>query len=105
MKTMSDKKWNIEQELGLSPLGTKLVLALLAGQGGRLNKFVSSSRLAFLLGGSGKWSDYRHKTMEILSHNNIIVFMRVSEEKKRTWYYSFTDQAAEHIGEIMGWKS
>jgi len=101
---MSDKVWNIEQELGLKPVATKLVLALLAGQGGRYNKFISSSKLAFLLGGKGKWSDYRHEAMEELSQHNIIVFMRVTDGKKRTWYYSFTDHAADWLKELLGGK-
>lgn len=94
-------KPNMQSECGLTDVQNKMIVVLLAGQGGKPNKLVSSEKLAYLLGGKGKWSDYRHKAMVSLSDRGIILFCKLVEGKKRTWHYSFREDAIKHLQELL----
>jgi hypothetical protein len=100
MKTM-DTKPNLQSDCNLSDVEIKMILALLSGQGGNFNLLVSSSKLAYLLGGKGKWSAYRHKAMEAMAARGIIVYCKLTSGKKRTWHYGFHAHANIHLSQML----
>jgi hypothetical protein len=94
-------KPSMQSECDLTDVQTKMIVTLLAGQGGNPHKLVSSEKLAYLLGGKGKWSNYRHKAMVSLSERGIILFCKLVEGKKRTWHYSLREDAIQHLKELL----
>ncbi len=84
--------------LGLTKLQTNLLLVMIAGQGGKTNKFVSSSKMAWLL--NSKWSNYRHKQMMQMQQQGIVCCVKFTWDGARQWHYSLWDKA-EAIYEIV----
>jgi len=89
--------------MGVSDLSAKLIIALVAGQGGNKGKFVSSRQLAFLLGGSGKWSDFRHKKMQVMEGLRYVVCMKARNHfgKGNSWHYSLHPNWAHEITRLV----
>jgi len=89
----------LTNDLQVSDLSAKLMLTLLVGQGGNPAKFVNSKKLAYLLGGKGKWSNYRHKKMEFLERIEYVISIKAKNKSGKgiSWHYSIHPNIYEEL--------
>jgi len=100
---MAKEKYTLASELMVTDLSAKLILALVAGQGGDKGKFINSKQLAFLLGGNGRWSDYRHRRMLFLEGLRYVICMKAENKNGKgiSWHYSLHPNWAVEITRLV----